>query len=51
MRMAAAAAGIRAPVQVLEGNHCVMEGTCAWWDGIAAGVASDQFQAVAGTSD
>jgi 2,3-dihydroxybiphenyl 1,2-dioxygenase len=36
MRMGAAAAGIRAPVQVLKGNHHLMEGTCNWWDGIAA---------------
>ena len=34
MRMQAAAAGVRAPVQVLDGNHHVMAGTCAWWDEI-----------------
>jgi 2,3-dihydroxybiphenyl 1,2-dioxygenase len=34
MRMRAAASGLRAPVQVMEGNHKLMPGTCAWWDGI-----------------
>jgi 2,3-dihydroxybiphenyl 1,2-dioxygenase len=33
MRMRAAAAGLRAPVQVMEGNYKLMPGTCAWWDG------------------
>jgi 2,3-dihydroxybiphenyl 1,2-dioxygenase len=34
MRLHAAAAGLRAPVQVMEGNHQLMKGTCAWWDGV-----------------
>jgi 2,3-dihydroxybiphenyl 1,2-dioxygenase len=34
MRMRAAEAGLRAPVQVMEGNYKVMSGTCAWWDGM-----------------
>jgi 2,3-dihydroxybiphenyl 1,2-dioxygenase len=34
MRMRAAAAGLRAPVQVMGGNYQLMSGTCAWWDGI-----------------
>jgi 2,3-dihydroxybiphenyl 1,2-dioxygenase len=34
MRMRAAASGLRAPVQVMEGNYKLMPGTCAWWDGI-----------------
>jgi len=34
MRMRAAAAGLRAPVQVMEGNYKLMSGTCAWWDGV-----------------
>lgn len=34
MRMRAAAAGLRAPVQVMEGNYQLMSGTCAWWDGV-----------------
>jgi 2,3-dihydroxybiphenyl 1,2-dioxygenase len=33
MRMNAARAGLRAPVQVMEGNYKLMSGTCAWWDG------------------
>ena len=32
MRMAAAREGLRAPVQVLDGNYKLMSGTCAWWD-------------------
>jgi 2,3-dihydroxybiphenyl 1,2-dioxygenase len=32
MRMNAAKEGLRAPVQVLEGNYKLMSGTCAWWD-------------------
>ncbi|HXN66439.1 MAG TPA: VOC family protein [Bradyrhizobium sp.] len=35
MRMRAAASGLRAPVQVMEGNYRLMSGTCAWWDGIS----------------
>jgi 2,3-dihydroxybiphenyl 1,2-dioxygenase len=34
MRMNAAREGLRAPVQVMEGNHNLMSGTCAWWDGV-----------------
>jgi 2,3-dihydroxybiphenyl 1,2-dioxygenase len=34
MRMRAAAAGLRAPVQVMDGNYQLMSGTCAWWDGV-----------------
>ena len=32
MRVAAAAHGRRAPVQVLAGNHARMRGVCPWWD-------------------
>ena len=35
MRMRAAAAGRRAPVQVMEGNYRLISGTCAWWDGVS----------------
>ena len=35
MRMRAAASGLRAPVQVMEGNYKLMPGTCAWWDGVS----------------
>jgi 2,3-dihydroxybiphenyl 1,2-dioxygenase len=34
MRMRAAASGLRAPVQVMEGNFRLMSGTCPWWDGV-----------------
>jgi 2,3-dihydroxybiphenyl 1,2-dioxygenase len=34
MRMRAAASGLRAPVQVIDGNYKLMSGTCAWWDGV-----------------
>lgn len=34
MRIEAARAGQRQPVQVLDGNHNLMTGQCAWWDGI-----------------
>jgi 2,3-dihydroxybiphenyl 1,2-dioxygenase len=37
MRMHAAASGLRAPVQVMEGNYKLMSGTCAWWDGVREG--------------
>jgi 2,3-dihydroxybiphenyl 1,2-dioxygenase len=32
MRMRAAAAGLRAPLQVIDGNYRLMSGTCPWWD-------------------
>jgi 2,3-dihydroxybiphenyl 1,2-dioxygenase len=35
MRMRAATEGLRAPVQVMEGNYKLMSGTCAWWDGVS----------------
>jgi 2,3-dihydroxybiphenyl 1,2-dioxygenase len=34
MRMNAAREGLRAPVQVMQGNYHLMSGTCAWWDGV-----------------
>jgi 2,3-dihydroxybiphenyl 1,2-dioxygenase len=37
MRMRAAASGLRAPVQVMDGNYKLMSGTCAWWDGVSKG--------------
>jgi 2,3-dihydroxybiphenyl 1,2-dioxygenase len=33
IRAKVAADGIHQPVQVLEGNHVLMPGTCGWWDG------------------
>jgi 2,3-dihydroxybiphenyl 1,2-dioxygenase len=35
MRMRAAAAGRRAPVQVMDGNYKLLSGTCPWWDGVS----------------
>ena len=32
LRLGAAEQGRRAPVQVLPGNHRVLDGTCPWWD-------------------
>jgi 2,3-dihydroxybiphenyl 1,2-dioxygenase len=32
MRLKLAADGVRHPVQVIEGNHRLMPGTCPWWD-------------------
>jgi hypothetical protein len=34
MRMRAAASGLRAPVQVMDGNYKLLSGTCPWWDGV-----------------
>jgi 2,3-dihydroxybiphenyl 1,2-dioxygenase len=34
MRMRAAEAGLRAPVQVMRGNYNLQSGTCPWWDSI-----------------
>jgi 2,3-dihydroxybiphenyl 1,2-dioxygenase len=36
MRTKLAEDGVRAPVQVLEGNHWLMPGTCPWWDATVA---------------
>ncbi|MGB9365441.1 MAG: VOC family protein [Xanthobacteraceae bacterium] len=36
MRRKLAEDGIREPVQVLEGNHRLMPGTCSWWDAATA---------------
>ena len=36
MRMKAAADGMRAPVQVMDGNYQLLAGTCPWWDGVKA---------------
>jgi hypothetical protein len=35
MRMRAAAAGLRAPLQVMDGNYKLLSGTCPWWDGVS----------------
>ena len=36
MRMKLAEDGVRHPVQVIEGNHRLMPGTCPWWDAATA---------------
>jgi 2,3-dihydroxybiphenyl 1,2-dioxygenase len=36
MRLKNAADGLRQPVQVIEGNHRLMPGTCPWWDAAVA---------------
>lgn len=36
LKLQAAADGERAPVQVLPGNHTLMQGECLWWDGVRA---------------
>jgi 2,3-dihydroxybiphenyl 1,2-dioxygenase len=35
MRMRAASAGLRAPVQVMDGNYKLLSGTCPWWDRVS----------------
>jgi hypothetical protein len=32
LRISAAAAGLRKPVNVIDGNHERMAGVCPWWD-------------------
>jgi hypothetical protein len=32
--MRAAASGLRAPVQVMDGNYNRLSGTCPWWDSL-----------------
>jgi len=34
LRMKNAQAGMRRPVQVMEGNYHLMEGVCPWWDSV-----------------
>jgi 2,3-dihydroxybiphenyl 1,2-dioxygenase len=41
IRVAAAASGLRKPVNVIEGNFQRMRGVCPWWDGIARGEAAE----------
>jgi 2,3-dihydroxybiphenyl 1,2-dioxygenase len=35
MRMRAAASGLRAPVQVMDGNYNRLAGACPWWDSLS----------------
>jgi hypothetical protein len=32
LRIKVAEAGVRVPVQVIEGNYQLAPGTCPWWD-------------------
>ncbi len=32
IQLAAAAEGLRQPVQVIEGNYRLSQGVCPWWD-------------------
>src|SRR5229473_3560509 len=41
IRVAAAATGLRKPVNVIEGNHNRMPGVCPWWDGVMRGEAAE----------
>src|SRR2546430_3293426 len=41
IRIAAAATGLRKPVNVIEGNHKLMPGICPWWDGVLRGEAAE----------
>jgi hypothetical protein len=36
LRLRNAANGLRQPVQVMEGNHTLMQGACPWWDSVRA---------------
>jgi 2,3-dihydroxybiphenyl 1,2-dioxygenase len=41
IRIAAAATGLRKPVNVIEGNYKLAPGVCPWWDGVARGEAAE----------
>ena len=41
IRIAAAASGMRKPVNVIEGNYNRMTGVCPWWDDVMSGVAAE----------
>ena len=41
IRIAAAATGLRKPVNVIEGNYNRMPGVCPWWDGLLRGEAAE----------
>src|SRR5882757_1555247 len=41
IRVAAAASGLRKPVNVIEGNFQRMGGVCPWWDGMIRGEAAE----------
>jgi 2,3-dihydroxybiphenyl 1,2-dioxygenase len=41
LRLKNAEDGLRAPVQVMDGNYNVMAGVCPWWDNVRKGGKSD----------
>jgi 2,3-dihydroxybiphenyl 1,2-dioxygenase len=41
IRVAAAASGLRKPVNVIEGNYKLAPGVCPWWDGVLRGEAAE----------
>ena len=41
IRIAAAASGLRKPVNVIDGNYNRMPGVCPWWDGMMRGEAAE----------
>jgi 2,3-dihydroxybiphenyl 1,2-dioxygenase len=41
LRIAAAATGLRKPVNVLDGNHNLAPGVCPWWDGVVRSEAAE----------
>jgi 2,3-dihydroxybiphenyl 1,2-dioxygenase len=41
IRIAAAASGLRRPVNVMEGNYTLMPGICPWWDNVVRSEAAE----------
>jgi 2,3-dihydroxybiphenyl 1,2-dioxygenase len=41
IRIAAAASGLRKPVNVIDGNYTLVPGVCPWWDGVARSEAAE----------
>jgi hypothetical protein len=41
VRIAAAASGLRKPVNVIEGNYKLAPGVCPWWDGVMRSEAAE----------
>lgn len=41
IRIAAAASGLRRPVNVMEGNYTLMPGVCPWWDSMVRSEAAE----------
>jgi 2,3-dihydroxybiphenyl 1,2-dioxygenase len=41
IRVAAAASGVRRPVNVIDGNYTLMPGVCPWWDNVIRSEAAE----------